>query len=155
MNAPPTPVRGAPWAIAISALVAVAIGATGLLFPWGRGGRDTKQVQLVPVPPPRGEENLPEFGAFVYVEEVPRPLTKVAPEYPIAPKWAEVEGTVIVHALIGRDGRVRKTKVLNPIPGLDEAAENAVRQWTFEPARGRNKEPVAVWVAVPVRFTLK
>jgi TonB family protein len=36
---------------------------------------------------------------------------------------------------------------------LDAAAVAAVRQWVFKPALSNNK-PVAVWVAVPVRFTL-
>jgi TonB family protein len=36
---------------------------------------------------------------------------------------------------------------------LNDAAVNAVKQWVFKPALSNNK-PVAVWVAVPVRFSL-
>jgi len=36
---------------------------------------------------------------------------------------------------------------------LDSAAEEAVRKWLFKPAL-TGGEPVAVWVGVPVKFTL-
>jgi protein TonB len=39
------------------------------------------------------------------------------------------------------------------VPVLDDAATKAVKQWVFKPALSNNK-PVAVWVAVPVRFSL-
>jgi protein TonB len=58
-----------------------------------------------------------------------------------------------VQALVGKDGKVKDTKVVKSIPMLDAAAVAAVKQWVFKPALSNNK-PVAVWVAVPVRFTL-
>jgi TonB family protein len=39
------------------------------------------------------------------------------------------------------------------VPMLDAAAVAAVKQWVFKPALSNNK-PVAVWVAVPMKFTL-
>jgi TonB family protein len=36
---------------------------------------------------------------------------------------------------------------------LDAAAEDAVREWVFAPALA-NGEPVAVWVGIPVKFSL-
>jgi len=45
------------------------------------------------------------------------------------------------------------TAALKSIPMLDAAAIAAVKQWVFKPALSNNK-PVAVWVAVPVKFTL-
>ncbi len=38
-------------------------------------------------------------------------------------------------------------------PELDQSAVEAVKTWRFEPAR-RGKEPVPVWVTLPVRFSL-
>jgi len=49
---------------------------------------------------------------------------------------------------------VREVRVVRSIPMLDEAAVTAVRQWVFKPALSQNR-PVAVWVAVPVRFALQ
>jgi TonB family protein len=98
-------------------------------------------------------ESMPAFGEFVYVEELPEAITKVAPDYPDIARQSGIEGTVMVQALVGKDGKVRDTKVVKSIPVLDDAAVRAVSQWVFKPALTNNK-PVAVWVAVPVRFAL-
>jgi len=103
------------------------------------------------VAPPSDE--LPKFGEYVYVEELPEAITKVPPIYPDLAREAGVDGTVLVQALVGKDGKVKDTKVVKSMPMLDAAAETAVKQWVFKPALSNNK-PVAVWVAVPVKFTL-
>ena len=60
---------------------------------------------------------------------------------------------MVVQALVGKDGRVKDTKVVKSVPVLDDAAVSAVKRWVFKPALSNNK-PVAVWVAVPVKFSL-
>jgi TonB family protein len=110
--------------------------------------------QPVPPAPPRAVSTDPALGDYVYVEELPEALTKVPPAYPAEARRAKVEGTVLVQALVGKDGRVRDTKIVRSIPELDDAAVAAVRQWVFKPALAKGS-PVAVWVAVPVRFTLQ
>jgi protein TonB len=55
--------------------------------------------------------------------------------------------------LVGKDGFVKDTRVVKSIPELDDAAVASVRQWRFNPAYA-NGAPVAVWVAVPVKFSL-
>jgi protein TonB len=107
--------------------------------------------QLVVAPPE--EDALPRFGDYVYVEELPEVVTRVQPVYPDLARDAGVDGTVQVQALVGKDGRVKDVKVTKSIQMLDAAAIAAVRQWVFKPALSNNK-PVAVWIAVPVRFTL-
>jgi len=102
---------------------------------------------------PPSDEDLPKFGDYVYVEELPEAITKVPPVYPDLAREAGVDGTVLVQALVGKDGKVKDTKVVKSIAMLDAAAEAAVKQWVFKPALSNNK-PVAVWVAVPVKFTL-
>jgi protein TonB len=105
------------------------------------------------VAPPSDE--LPKFGDYVYVEELPEAVTKVTPIYPDIARDAGVDGQVLVQALVGKDGRVKDVRVVagKSIPMLDQAALTAVRQWIFKPALSNNK-PVAVWVAVPVKFSL-
>ncbi len=114
-------------------------------------GVATEGDQLVVAPP--SEDELPKFGDYVYVEELPEAVSKPAPVYPDIAREAGVDGTVMIQALVGKDGRVKDIRVVKPIPMLNKAAEDAVRQWVFKPALSNNK-PVAVWVAVPVRFTL-
>jgi protein TonB len=111
---------------------------------------------------PQSDDELPKYGDYVYVEEFPEAITKVAPVYPDIAREASVDGTVMVQALVGKDGRVKDTRlvdksgkpVTSSIPMLDAAAITAVRQWVFKPALSNNK-PVAVWVAVPLKFTLR
>src|SRR5262245_49816602 len=98
--------------------------------------------------PPKEEGPLPKINDYVYVEELPEAITKVQPEYPAG---VTVEGTVLVQALVGTDGRIKDTKIVKSVESLDEAAVAAVRQWVFKPAMAAGK-PVAVWVAIPVKF---
>jgi protein TonB len=111
---------------------------------------------------PQSDDELPKYGDYVYVEEFPEAITKVAPVYPDIAREASVDGTVMVQALVGKDGKVKDTRLVDKsgkvvsasIPMLDAAALTAVRQWVFKPALSNNK-PVAVWVAVPLKFTLR
>ena len=112
----------------------------------GSAGGDSVVIQ------PSGDE-LPAFGEFVYVEELPEAITRVPPDYPEIARASGTEGTVMLQALVGKDGKVKDVRVVKSVPVLDDAATKAVKQWVFKPALSNNK-PVAVWVAVPVRFTL-
>jgi periplasmic protein TonB len=112
----------------------------------GSTGGDSVVIQ-----PPSDE--LPAFGEFVYVEELPEAITRVPPDYPEIARASGTEGTVMVQALVGKDGKVKDVRVVKSVPVLDDAAVKAVKQWVFKPALSNNK-PVAVWVAVPVRFSL-
>ena len=107
--------------------------------------------QLVVAPP--DDDALPKFGDYVYVEELPEVISKPAPEYPDLARSAGVDGVVQLQALVGKDGKVKDVRVMKGVEMLNEAALKAVRNWVFKPALSNNK-PVAVWVAVPVRFSL-
>lgn len=109
---------------------------------------DGQQIVVAP-----SEDELPKFGDYVYVEELPEAVTRIPPSYPDLAREAGVDGTVMVQALVGKDGKVKDVRVVKSIPMLDEAAKSAVRQWVFKPALSNNK-PVAVWVGVPVKFSL-
>ena len=91
---------------------------------------------------------------FVYLEELPEAIRKVPPDYPDDARNNGVQGEVDVQALIGKTGEVERTIVLNSVPALDGSAVRAVEQWQFRPALSNGK-PVAVWVAIPVRVTLR
>lgn len=105
------------------------------------------------VVPPADTSALPKFGDYVYVEELPEAITRVPPTYPDAARRAGVAGTVMVQALVARDGSVADVRIVKSIPPLDGAAATAVRQWRFKPAMARG-QPIAVWVGIPVKFSL-
>ena len=100
------------------------------------------------------EDTLPPYGVPTYVEELPEAITRVSPRYPDIAIQSGTEGTVMIQVLVGKDGKVKDTKVVDSIPVLDDEAVKAVKQWVFKPALVNNR-PIAIWVAVPVRFTLR
>ena len=102
-------------------------------------------------PPPRAPEIVRATGGKI---KEPQRLAYVAPVYPEAARFAKVEGTVILEAVIAPDGSVRDLKVLRSQPLLDEAALAAVRQWRYTPTL-LNGVPVAVVMTVTVTFRLQ
>jgi protein TonB len=113
--------------------------------------------RAVAKPVPRGEVvagKRPAFGDYTYVEQLPEAVTKVPPNYPEGARKAGIEGTVQVQALVIEDGTVADCRIVQSIPGLDQAAVAAVHQWRFKPAMAKGV-PVSVWVVVPVRFSLR
>lgn len=116
-----------------------------------RIGGDVHAQKWVISPTPSEE---PPNGRYADVDGLPGVISKVPPRYPASARKAGIEGTVMVEALVGKDGRVKDIRIVKSIPMLDESAMDAVRKWVFKPALLRNK-PVAVWVAVPVRFSAK
>ena len=85
-----------------------------------------------------------QLGALVH---------KVLPTYPQIAKSAGIQGTVLLSALIGEDGRVESVTALSGHPMLVRAAEDAVRQWQYRPYI-LNHEPVTVQTSITVHFTL-
>lgn len=117
----------------------------------GGGGFGTK-IDAAPPPPPPPAEKVPvRPGGKI---EEPRKIKYVAPIYPQIALSARVEGTVIIEAIIGEDGRVKQAHALRPAPLLEDAALTAVRQWVFTPTR-LNGEPVPVVMTVTVTFRLQ
>jgi len=114
-------------------------------------------VYLKPIPSDSldclAEGQDPSAGDYVYVEELPEAIRTVDPIYPDIAREAGVDGLVMVLAHVCACGEVTETRIVKSIPLLDSAAEEAVRKWLFKPAL-TGGEPVAVWVGVPVKFTL-
>ena len=57
----------------------------------------------------------------------------VRPEYPLLARQMKVQGSVVLDALIGRDGGIQDLQVVQGPTILAEAAREAVRQWRFKP----------------------
>ncbi len=83
----------------------------------------------------------------------PEAISKVPPAYPAEAREQNVQGTVVVQVLIDERGRVIDTRIVQSVPLLDAAAVAAVRQWLWKPAT-LSGHPVAVWQAVPVKFSI-
>jgi TonB family protein len=86
-------------------------------------------------------------------DQPPRVRRQARPKYPREAFDARIEGTVLVEALVDTKGRVVKVRVIESVPGLDEAALEAVRKWRFDPAIKGGK-PVATIIHMPVKFLI-
>jgi len=127
-------------------------GGTGEGNIWGGGGGGGGFGGGVQVGSVGGDD--PNPGDFQPVESLPELVTIPEPEYPQMAREAQIEGVVKLMVLVGKDGKVRNVKVEQSIASLDDAAKKAAMQAVFRPAMWQNK-PVAVWVSVPIRFSLR
>lgn len=77
----------------------------------------------------------------------------VQPDYPMLARQMRVQGSVVLQALIGRDGLIQDLRVLSGPPILATAAQEAVRQWHFKP-HYVGAQPVETRAAITVNFTI-
>jgi TonB family protein len=83
-------------------------------------------------------------------------LTKVNPTYPEDAKKEKIQGEVVLDAIIDAEGKVLDVTVQkSPHDSLSKAAIEAVKQWTFKPARNKKGEAVKVKISITVNFKLK
>jgi TonB family protein len=83
----------------------------------------------------------------------PKNIKYVNPVYPEAARKNGIQGVVILEAKIDETGRVIDALILRSIPALNQAALNAVRQWTYQPLIIDGKPSKAVFT-VTVNFGL-
>ena len=77
----------------------------------------------------------------------------VRPPYPPLARQARIQGTVVLQAVIGKDGSIQNLRVVSGHPMLAQAALEAVKQWRYKPYF-LNGEPVDVDTTINVNFTL-
>ncbi len=106
--------------------------------------------ELSPAPKP------PQGPRAVVSEGVQQALLvhRVEPVYPLLARQIHLEGTVQLHAIIGRDGTVRSLEVLNGHPILARAAREAVSEWRYRPTL-LSGQPVEVETHITVIFQLR
>lgn len=80
----------------------------------------------------------------------------IAAEYPPELRNAGVGGVVRLRLLVGRDGVPVEFRLLDGsgFPVLDQAAGRVARVLRFEPARNSDGDPLQVWAAFPIVFSV-
>ncbi len=74
-----------------------------------------------------------------------RPVkSRVSPVYPEIAKRMHISGEVKLEATVDAQGKVKDVKPVSGNRMLEEAAEDAVRQWRFEPGDGDATVTVAI-----------
>jgi protein TonB len=98
------------------------------------------------------------IGSGEALSGLARPLGgyQVKPRYPESARRAGAQGVTLLRVRVLENGRVGEVNIEQSagFRDLDFAATDAVKKWRFEPAR-RGKEPVSVWVLLPVKFELR
>jgi protein TonB len=79
-------------------------------------------------------------------------ISKPDPIYPPIAKAAHVQGAVILHAIISKQGTIENLVIVSGPPMLANAARDAVMRWRYKPYL-LNGEPVEVETSITVNFT--
>jgi len=80
-------------------------------------------------------------------------IRRVEPQYPVIAKNMGVQGTVVLAAVISREGTIEQLQVVSGHPLLVQAALRAVREWRYRPYI-LNDAPVEVDTQITVNFIL-
>lgn len=79
-------------------------------------------------------------------------INNVTPEYPAIAKVAHISGTVVLHAVIAKDGSIEQLEYVSGPPMLVKSAMDAVKQWRYKPYL-LNGDPVEVETTINVDFS--
>ena len=87
----------------------------------------------------------------------PRVLKEVRPRYTGEALRNKTQGTVVLEAVVTRDGCTSQIRVVKSLDrgGLDDEAVAAVLQWRFEPGRLSDGTAVDVLVTIMLDFTIQ
>ena len=115
-----------------------------------------EQVETLHLYAEPAEKTESERTVFI-ASEVPtkaRVLRKPEPSYTESARNAQVEGTVVLRAILAADGQIQNVLVLSRLPhGLTERAIEAARKIKFQPAV-KDGRPVSVFVQIEYNFNL-
>src|ERR1700689_4778920 len=101
-------------------------------------------------PPPKVAPSRIRVGGNVAQANL---IHQVTPTYPAIAKTAHISGTILLHAIIGKDGTVQNLQYISGPPLLMQSAMDAVKQWRYKPTL-LNGDPVDVDTTISVVFTL-
>lgn len=121
---------------------------SGLLGGLGAG----PAVAAPPPPPPAAPKQTQRIklgGQVVAAKLVAQPQ----PVYPPLARQARIQGNVVLHAIIDKDGRVGELQVISGHPLLVQSALEAVKNWRYQPTQ-LNGDPVEVDTTITVSFVL-
>jgi serine/threonine-protein kinase len=157
----PKLVNGIPAESIVETTLSFALSAEDL----GPGGKTEEPAKTEPAKPepakPEPAKTEPVKLEPTKTEPAPkagetrplRVLKRVDPVYPELARQFRREGEVTVEVRVGTTGRIERAVVVKGSPMLDEAALNAVRKWTFEPALA-NGVPVSTTATYSFQFSL-
>lgn len=115
------------------------------------GSNIISRLALPPSLPPRARPSGPVRVSSGVAEG--RLLAPIRPIYPAIARINHIQGTVVIEAVISKQGLVEQAHVVGGQPMLAEAAMEAVRRARYQPYR-LNGEPVEVETTIHIEFIL-
>lgn len=101
-----------------------------------------------------GKFEIPTFE-IVKLDQKPVVKYRVAPQYPVEMRKAEIQGEVLVDFVVTGEGNVVKASaVRSSHRDFEAAAIAAVSKWKFSPGK-KGGRPVNTHMQVPIGFTLQ
>ncbi len=123
-------------------------GAVGGVF-GGIPGQNIVQNAAPPPPKPAAPQRIKQGGQVTAASII----NQTRPVYPPLARQARIQGNVLLHAIIDKDGRVAQLEVISGHPLLVQAALDAVKQWRYKPTL-LNGDPVEVDTQITVTFSM-
>ncbi len=105
---------------------------------------------------PEKPDIVGELEELIVTREVQLSSKPTPPIYPERSRRDRQEGLVLVRAQVDHLGKTHEVKIAQSsgFPLLDQAALDAVAQWSFLPAK-QNEQAIAAWIEVPIDFKLR
>src|SRR5271156_5991767 len=145
----PTLLSGEPVQVDTTISVVYTLGGKSLTdvpeYAHPQPGSDTSPSDAFS-PPPGSTRVAANFAAGYLIHQV-------APVYPAIARTAHISGTVVLHALIAKDGTIERLQVVSGPPLLLKSSMDAVQQWVYRPTLV-NGEPALVDTTISVVFSL-
>lgn len=114
---------------------------------------DSDPVLIGPGIRGKADDNAEVFGSREITQRV-RILAKPEPNYTESARKYGVQGTVVLSAVLSKEGQVEKIHVVRKLPhGLTEAALTAARGIKFEPAQ-KDGQAVSQYLQLQYNFNL-
>jgi TonB family protein len=106
-----------------------------------------------PVEAPSGKPSRLSIGGNIQAAKI---ILKVQPIYPESAKSAGIQGTVVLHAVISKDGKPLSLRVMNAQadPDLARSAVEAVSQWRYTPTL-LNGDPIEIDTTIDIVYSLR
>jgi protein TonB len=99
------------------------------------------------------DTNVAKAGRVTQRSSGELPVVGTIPEYPTFALQTNVQGRVVLKAIIDTDGTLHNVRLLSPSSMLDSTVLDAVKKWRYQPHLSNGK-PVEVETQITVEFSI-
>jgi protein TonB len=117
-------------------------------------GSNSKKLEITNPAAPVARQAAPVAAPATNAAQRERLAEAIPPSYPPLAQHMNVQGSVVLQALIGADGTVQNLYKLSGPEILAAAAQQAVRNWRFKPVY-QNGQAVETKATITVNFSIR